>query len=265
MAIDYIIDYDCIPKQTLGTEGILERLKGQERARVIIQLYRESGDDRPPSDMGFDFTRRTSEDEETRTIVVQDVLDLVAELEPLKPHCAGCPANRTGQPFGCMGFIQYPISAEAERWLLEQLPTNKEPLVWLLLKQGVSRFQYNGEQINALRQQSDAYFESKEVITRQLGGIRLDTNQAFEMIFNVGHIIPNHGAILLLFFNALERSEMEAPEIMNLAPATDEKLNKYPFLHQVMQGDDTTTAEIKDFFHALYMAWALDVRLLVDA
>ena len=50
MAIDFIIDLDCIPKRSLTTQGILDRLKGQERARAIIRLFRDNGDDRPPSE-----------------------------------------------------------------------------------------------------------------------------------------------------------------------------------------------------------------------
>src|SRR5512134_2442897 len=112
MAIDYIIDYACIPKQTLGTVGIIERLKARDRAHSVIRLFRENGDQRPPSEMGFEFTR-TSPDgvEETRVIVVQEMLDRAAELDPLAQHCVGCPANVSGQPFGCVGFVQYPISA----------------------------------------------------------------------------------------------------------------------------------------------------------
>jgi len=266
MAIDYIIDFDCVPKQTLGTEGIKERLKGLQRAQLIIQIYRDNGDDRPPSEMGFDFTRQTAEgEEETQLIVVQDLLDQGQDLEPLRHHCANCPANRLGRPYGCMSFIQYPISGQAESWLLDQLPSTNEPLVWLLLKQGVDNFQYDGQQIALLRQQSDTYFEDRRAAVRILGEFDLNANQVFEMIFNVGDIIPNHAAMLLVFFNAVERSEMEAGDLMNMTPATEDLLRRYPFLHQNMPADDATTIEIKDFLHALYIAWALNVKLLVDA
>lgn len=266
MAIDYVIDYDCVPKQTLGTTGILERLKSRDRADTIVRMFRENGDDRPPSEMGFEFTRSTPEgEEETELIVVQDIIDLAEQLNPLAHHCVGCPANRTGQPFGCTGFVQYPISGKAEAWLLNQLPSINEPLVWLLLKQGVENFKYDGQQVAALRQQDDTYFEDKQAAYRFLGEFNLNANQMFEMIFMVGDIIPNHGAILLLFYNAIERSELQANEIMALAPATEEKIRKHPFLHQVMQGDDRTIAELKEFFNAVYIAWALNVRLIVDA
>lgn len=266
MAIDYVIDTNCIPKQTLTTEGIMERLKGKERAETIIRMYRQAGDQRPPSEMGYEFTRSTPAGQsETETIVVQDVLDLVDQLKPLEKHCTGCPANRTGSPFGCMGFVQYPISGAAEAWLLNQLPAPNEPLIWLLLKQGVDNFQYDGQTIAALRQQSDTYFEDRLAARRILGEFDLDANQVFEMIFAVGDISPNHAGILLLFFNAIERSEIQADEIMRIAPAAPDLVAKYPFLHQIMPADDPTTRDLKHFFHALYLAWSLNVLLKVDA
>jgi len=266
MAIDYVIDYDCPPKQERGTEGIQERLKGRERAKTIIKLFREKGDQRPPSEMGFEFTRSTPEgQQETQLIVVQELLDKTAELKPLEHHCAGCPANRTGTPFGCMGFIQYPISSKGEVWLLDQLPSIHEPLLWLLLKQGVENFQYDGQQVLALRQESDVYFENRYAAARHLGEFTITANQTFEMMFTVGDIIPNHGAVLLLFFNAIERSELDAQEIMTLAPASTEKIAQHPFLMQGFAGDDKTILELKDFLHALYIAWTLNVKLLVDS
>ena len=266
MAIDYVIDYDCVPKQRYGTEEIKERVKGRERATMMIRLYRENGDDRPPSEIGFEFTRSTPEGtEENRLVKVQDLLDDYDEVAKVAHHCQGCPANRTGTPFGCMGTIQYPISGAGEAWLLNQLPSIDEPLVWLLLKQGVENFAYDGQTIARLRQQNDTYFEDKVAAQRFLGEFMLNANQIFEMIFAVGDIIPNHGAMLLLFYNAIERNDLEAADIMALTPATVEKIKKHPFLHQVMAGDDPTTAELKGFLQAVYAAWALNVKVLIDA
>ncbi len=266
MAIDYVIDYDCVPKQQLGTQNLLERLKDRDRAEAIIDLYRKQGDQRPPSEMGFEYTRRTPEgDDENAVIVVQDLLDEAATLKPYEAHCQGCPANRTGTPFGCTGFIQYPLTEKGESWLLNQLPTPQEPLIWLLLKQGVDNFQYDGQQVAQLRQTDDTYFEARQPARRSLGEFTLTANQIFEMMFMVGNIIPNHAGVLLLFFNAVERERMQADTIMQMTPATPEKVNEYPFMHQVLPSDDRTTRELKAFLHALYIAWALNEKLLVDA
>lgn len=267
MAIDHIIDYDCVPKQTLTSEGILQRLKGLERANTIIQMFREHGDERDPSDMGFEMSRSTPEGEtERRLIVVQDLLDAAADLKPLESHCAGCPANVHKRPFGCMGFVRYPISSTGEQFLLKRLPTPSEPLVWLLLKQGVENFYYDGEKIRALRESSDVYFEDRYAKAAVLGEIQMDANQVFEMIFSVGPIKPNHAGVLLLFFRAIAREKLDAPEIMSIAPAGPDATQTYPFIIELDdEADDDTIRELKSFLYALYTAWALNVALLVDA
>src|SRR5437899_945521 len=110
LGIDYVIDYDCVPKQTLSTEGILARLKARDRAAAIMQLYRDHGDDRQPAEMGFELARRLPDgSEETQVVVVQVMLDEAAQLDPLADYCATCPANRALKPFGCFGYINYPI------------------------------------------------------------------------------------------------------------------------------------------------------------
>lgn len=260
MAIDYMIQYPCTPRAELGDEAILDLLKEQERAQIIINAYRASGDARPPSEMGFEFTRRGPDGEEgTQLIVVQDVLDRVEQLKAFAHHCAQCPANRLGKPYGCAGFIDYPVSAAGEMWLLRRLPSMAEPLLWLLLKQGVDHFAYDGQAIAALRAASDVYFEARSAPSRRLAEFDLNGDQVFEMIFNVGTIQPNHAGVLLLFFHAIPR-ELEADAIMRIGAAD---YRAYPFLLEPERTDDRTIDELKAFFNALYVAWALKVPLLV--
>lgn len=264
MAIDHIINYDCVPKRTLGTIGILERIKGEERANAIIALFRKNGDDRPPSQMGFEFTRRTpSGDEETMVIVVQDLLDAAQDLVPVEHHCQNCPANRAKRRFGCMDFINYPISADAEKWLIDRLPVPDEPLIWLLLRQGIKEFKYDGETIRPLREADGVYFENPNALTRKLGEFAIDSNQLFEMIFSVGSITPNHGALLLLFLHAIPR-DIEADDVMSIAPATAQKIADMPFLYKHEKGDDRSISDIKAFLNALYLAWTLNVKMILD-
>ncbi len=263
MAIDYVIDYMCVPKQRLGSDGILERLKARERAGAVIKLFRENNDPRPPSEMGFEFTRTTpAGEEETRVIVVQDMLDQAAELDPLAHYCAGCPANVQGVPFGCVGAIQYPISAAAERWLLDQLPGIEEPLPWLLLRQGVQELGYDGEAVKPLRA-DDTYFEEQRVAGRDLVEFIFTANQVFEMLFLLGAIQSSHAGMLLLFFNAIPRS-VEAAQIVQIMNRSADIARDYPFAMTIHEDDDRTIAELKLFFTALYHAWSLGVALLLD-
>jgi hypothetical protein len=266
MAIDYIIDYDCIPKQTLTTVGILERIKGRERAESIIRLYRENGDERPPSEMGFEMVRNAADgSEEIQIIVVQHLLDSAAELIPLQAYCEGCPANRSGDPFGCMGQVSYPLSPFGEAWLLNQLPDPPTaPLVWLLLKQGIQEFHYDGSRVRLLRELGRTHFTEARTIQRELGEIVVNSDQVFEMIFMTDNIQPNHAAILLLFFGGLDRNELDADGIMALGKLPMLQRQGYDFLITVSANDDASTGEIKQFLYALFLAWQLDMQLLLD-
>jgi hypothetical protein len=266
MAIDFIIDYPCEPKRALTLEGIVERLKGRERAQAIIRLFRQNGDERSPEEMGFEFTRQTPEGiEENRVIVVQELLDEAAALDPLAHHCVGCPANRLEKPFGCVGHIEYPVSGVGEAWLLDRMPPPDDTLVWLLLKQGVEEFKYDGESIAPMRQTYDTYFEDRVPAQRLLGEFTLSADQVFEMMFAVGAVNPNHAAILLLFSHAVARENVEAADIMALTPAPPDAAERFPFILKVTAADDLTIAQFKGFLHALYIGWTLDVRVVVDA
>ncbi len=272
MAIDTVIDYACVPKQTLTTDGIVERLKARDRAGTVIQLFRANGDQRPPSEMGFEMTRTALDGaEETQVVIVQHMLDLAAELDPLAGYCVGCPANvraasrGSAVPFGCIGFIQYPISAAAERWLLDRLPGTDEPLEWLLLRQGVQEMNYSGESVKPLRA-DPTYFEEKRVAGRDLVEFIFTANQAFEMLFLLGDIQPAHAGILLLLFGAIQRGvdAVQIVAIMKRQLTPDEIARDYPFQMTIHEHDDQTIAELKAFFYALYRAWSLDVALKLD-
>jgi hypothetical protein len=265
MAIDYIVDLDCIPKQKLGTMGILERLKGQERAHSIIQLFRRNNDPRPPSEMGFEMVRTAADgSEETQILVVQHLLDAADELNPLAVHCQGCPANRTGAPFGCMGRVSYPLSGLGEAWLLNRLPEPTEPLIWLLVRQGIKEFRYDGRTARALRDAGRAHFAEDRTIYRALGELTVTSDQVFEMTFLVdGPIQPNHAGVLLLFYGAINR-QLEADTIMRIGSMSAEERAAFPLLIEPDDHDDQTTAELRGFLAALYIAWRLDVQLLLD-
>lgn len=266
MAIDYVIDYGCVPKETLTTGGILERLKARERANAVIRLFRENGDQRPPSEMGFEFTRTNAGgEEETRVVVVQAMLDLAAELDPLASYCAGCPANAKNEPFGCVGSIAYPISSAGERWLLDQLPGIDQPLVWLLLRQGVQELGYDGAPVRPLRA-NPTYFEERRVAGRDLVEFVMTADQVFEMLFLLGDIQPAHAGVLLLLFGAIPRGAeaSQIVRIMNRTLTADEIAREFPFQIAIQPDDDPTTVELKAFFYALHRAWLLDVALKLD-
>ncbi len=264
MAIDYVIDYKCYPKQELTTEGILERIKGRARAEAVIKLFRDNGDNRPVPEIGFELERTTASGEsETKVVMIQDLLNQSDELLAYEHYCPGCPANNTGGPFGCIGQIEYPISGKAELWLLNQLPVPVETLPWMLLRQGLQEFKAAGEAVNSMRADGQPFFQEKGVLVRQLGEYIVNTNQLFEMLFLLGHIKPSYGATLLMFFNVIRRN-MDADEIMALAPSPEDVVERYPMELKPEENDDESIRQFKQFLRAIYLAWVLNVRLLLD-
>jgi len=264
MAIDYTIGYNCVPKQTLTSEGIVERIKGRERAETIIALFRRNGDNRSPREMGFEMVRTAADgSEEMQVVVVQHLIDSADELKPLEHYCVGCPANATNRPFGCIGQIRYPISSEAEAWLLNQLPGPEEPLVWLLLRQGIQEFNYDGSTVRPLRAAGTTHFAEQNTLSRNLIEFDINADQVFEMTFLLGDIQPNHAGVLLLFFHAIERG-MEADQIIKIGRLPLEERAKFSFLLKIDSKDDPTTAEVKQFLYALYLAWRLNVPMILD-
>ena len=231
MAIDYVVHLTCLPKETYGADGILDRLKAGARAKEVIRLYRDNGDGRPPSEMGFEFARNLPDGEEEVTVImVQDMLDQAAELEPLLPYCADCPANILGRPFGCYGAINYPISSAAEKWLLDQLPSNRQPLLWMLLRESLK--ENDGHPVQPLRA-GGIYFEERSVRGRPYGEYIASADQIFQMLFLYGHIQAGHAGILLMFFNAIPRDALESNDISRVLDGTlpqDEKEERFPFL-----------------------------------
>lgn len=267
MAIDFVVDYGCAPKDKFGTPEILERLKMRVRAQTIIRLFREHGDGRPPGEMGFEFARQTpSGEEETQIIIVQDLLDRAAELDEWAHHCVGCPANQRGASFGCADAVQYPLSARGERWLLDRLPGIDAPFLWLLLRQSIQEMGYSGDDVKPLRA-SGTYFEAGVALARDMQDFVVNTDQVFEMMFMLGDIQPAHAGMLLQFFDAVPRATEAAQvvEIMNQSLTREDIEARYPLRIQPDDGDDSTVAELKRFLRALHHAWRLGVGVMVDA
>lgn len=266
MAIDYIIDLECEPKSRLTTSGILERLKNRARANEVIRVYRDSGDDRPEEQIGFEVTRRAADGtEHTNLVVATDMLEEAAVLDQYASYCQGCPANRTGAPYGCIGTINYPVSEQAEVWLLEQLPDVTTPGLFLMMMRSIDEMGYSGEDARRLREQPGIFFECPDTLGREYATGAITADVLFEMTFQVGAIQVPHAAMLLLFYGAIPREGLDPERLMMLirgqvAGFSDE----FPFLLRFEDGDDMTVRDLKRFLLALYMAYSMNVRLLLD-
>jgi hypothetical protein len=186
-------------------------------------------------------------------------------LDPWEQHCARCPANVGKRAFGCTGAINYPLTAAGESWLLEHLPDNRHPLIFMLLPRVMRDMGYTGERGAALRAEPGVFLASAQAPVRDLGALTVSGDQVFEMLFLSGPIYPAHGSLLLQFLGAVPR-DLDADVMLQLSnPPSPAWIDEHvPFLHAPDASDDPTIGALKAFLYALYVAYCLGVPLLLD-
>lgn len=121
----------------------------------------------------------------------------------------------------------------------------------------------DGSSVNAMRSEGQPYFQEHAVLARAIGELSVSSNQLFEMLFVSGHIRPMYAAMLLLIFKCIRR-DMEADEVMAVSKSPDDAFERYPFAMAPDSDDDSSIRQFKEFFRALYLAWGLGARLLLD-
>ncbi|NJL94413.1 MAG: hypothetical protein HC915_12165 [Anaerolineae bacterium] len=215
--------------------------------------------------MGGEIMRRAANGEEfTETVRVSDLRTLHSELAPYRDYCAGCPANRTSQPFGCVGHINYPLSQAAEIWLLSQLPSPEEPLPFLLLTKA-EEFGNTGATALALRQNNPGIiFGSAQPFARQYPEMDISSDQLFELFFLLGSPIPLKRMVMLLLYSGAIDRNLEADALLALTPAPPDARQRYPFRLLPSLADDRSVLDLKGFLYALYLAWTLNREMLLD-
>jgi hypothetical protein len=264
MGADYLIDWPCSPKNSLTPPGLLARVKAGRRAQLIREFYAQAGEKRAEKDMGFEMVYRTADGEQDVQILRVDQMEsLAAELTPHAVHCAACPANLTPAPFGCIGTVNYPLSMLAEAWLLERLPSEEEPLPFLLLTKGQEMGNTGAHAENLRRNNAGVFFEAAEPMRRRYPEMDVTGGQMFELFFLLGDIPPKRAHMILLFMGAIPR-DLQADAVLKAVPAPPEARETTPFLLQPETGDDASIRELKGFLHALYTAYLLNVGVLLD-
>jgi hypothetical protein len=260
MGIDSIVDLDCAPKRRLSTTGILQMLKARDRAQMVLEAVRNNGDMRPAADITFKVVLRTPEGDRPSEVAVQTLLDQAAKLDEHRSACASCPANRD-QPsgYGCFHYINYPIEAATEDWLLARLPDDPESTAGQLLRRAVEDFGWRGEHAASMRHRGDTFFEAELPATRRWSdGFVVDANQIFHMLFHVGAIGSTHALMVALFFGALPH-DLD-PELL-----ADAKRRSGLMSLATVAEQDGQREQLAELIRALVLAARLDVEVLIDS
>lgn len=114
------------------------------------------------------------------------LLDMLEPLKGLDDDCGGCPANVSGRGLGCIGRINAPIAAGAERWLLARLPDDAKDAGLQRLARYLAERGLDGAAVDAQRGRS-RLFELKAPVVRKWGGwlgpkLQINSSQLLQML-----------------------------------------------------------------------------------
>lgn len=190
MGIDSYLQRDCAPQETLGS-AFLDAMVFRRNTSLFFTSHVTVDGQRVSvalPDAGLPL-QTTFGDGQVKTVVVTRAMaeQAAARLQPLESHCAGCPLNVGGGPFGCYGFLDYPIAAAEERWFMDvaaSMSTAGAIAANLLGRVGVT-----GARVAALRARRGVFFESPVATTvewlpaGEQQPLRLSSDALLELVF----------------------------------------------------------------------------------
>jgi hypothetical protein len=256
MAIDYYGSFACSVREAVSDVELLRMEKARNRARTVLETMRNNPqvDKRTPeSEWTFKTVVLSPDGPEQSTMRIADLLADAAPLESLANNCAVCPFNVRSTDFGCGGAIHYPITEQAERWLLSRLPDDLNSQSGKLLLRAISDFGYDGVRIDASRHRKELY-ECEKPLVRKWGGIlqrktRITSSQILHMAFDVGNLQAAH-AKLIAHFVGFVGNDFEISKRATDAPEPS---------------DDSRTVELKIFFAVAALAGTSNTGMHIDA
>jgi hypothetical protein len=254
MGADHIVHLECAPKSHFGdgdsiqgTLAILSMLKARDRGNMIAELAKRDG--KPVEEMSVTVVVRRDGKEEQQQVTHKDLMAQAAPLEAHAANCRSCPANVTNEPYGCFGFVRYPISRAAEEWLMKKVQPADSPGGEILLR-AIDDLGYDGSPMAGFR--ANGLLESDEPLAIDIGGAEIESDQIFQALFQVGTgLQPSHCMMILVWLGVLSLDQARSGdfESLNLGPAPS----------------DGSAGDLWRLLRALAFAVRNDVPLLVDA
>jgi len=199
MGVDYVQDRSCRVKEELGLETLVGLLKSRAQAARLQRQFEEKGEDPKGATIRRVVIYPSGPVEEK--VSLDELMQAGAALKPLEPACDGCTANFRGSPFGCCGYLNYPISDPEERWLMARLPDSLSSAGGIYLNSALRELKIDGAPVARMRK--DLFFERPEPVIRQWGSasdpFEVSSNQILQFLLYSGGLTPLHTALACLF------------------------------------------------------------------
>lgn len=247
MGIEFVLQQPCAPRRHMPEARLRTLVNHRGIAESATTKFREQfphADDETLAskctvEIAFEGPDGASK---PMQVTVGRLLDMLEPLQGLDDDCRGCPANVSGRGLGCIGKVQTPITAEAERWLLARLPDDAKDAGLLRLIRYVSERGLDGAEVDARRGRS-RMFELKAPAVRKWGGwlgpkLQLNSSQLLQMLAFGGPI-------------SAERARLFA-RLLDLSGGVPEALGP------------VSAASLKTLLRAVNLAGRLGAELVVE-
>ncbi len=260
MSFDYIIDYPCQVRKTLGEQANEIIISVSEARGRYLALRKAMITTDPSVDVDNQVIKGhmiTPIGGETREMMMGDLKQQFIQYDPLMKYCSGCPCNPgESDPervhFGCYSSIRYPISEKFEELLVRcavavmQKAMDREPGLFLKYifdhRDIVSR-------IHGMRDRKGEFFETDEpfVIRKKNNEQILDSDLLISMLLGF-EIDPKYAKYVFLpFIEIIMDYHTQARE------REDEEI-----------AGDTTLCEVVRFGEAIRTAMDLECDVLTQ-
>jgi hypothetical protein len=175
-------------------------------------------------------------------------------LRRLERHCENCPANLWTDSYGCIATVRYPITPEAEGWLLDQLPDDLTIPPGAHLLRAINHFQIDGVKPRLMRQQG--LVAAPAATTRSWDGTSISSDELLELLLFTP-LAPGATRLLTLLFNVVEPvPEQDVPAVLRGELVPRQAMYLRP-------DDSPSIADFKRLFLSTLVAGQLGVTVRV--
>ena len=268
MAVDYLIMKHCNVKEQLTHDQLIATIKDRNRAYQVKEMLANSGKSQEEID-NFEFTlqMQTPEGIVNSKNKIGDLIAKTSILDTLSPICKDCPVAN-GQDFGCLGAVNYPISAKCENWLAEvAMDSYKKGEVYSMMLTFILDQKITGKETDDARRQGDTFFELKrpvEIVLKKsfFSKTAVNTSQLIDMILGVRVMKFTHMNHLLMLFGGVFLDDVKPTD----RPSKFNKdQNKYMYLGLDLPKDaDKSISNFYSLFQQIFLTMVNDEEIAFD-
>ena len=268
MGLDLITQRNCEVKTEIPQKELLNQIKNRNRAYSVYNMLINDGKTIVESlNTEFTYQLQTLEGLKNETLKVSTLISQTSFLEPLGNKCNNCIVSQN-KPFGCIGFVSYPISEQCEIWLASLAESaNKKGIPYSTSIIFIKDQKINGNRIKQMRIQGQTFFEAnqpKEIILSKsfFKKDTITTDQLFDITFLNGLMQTTHINYLLMLYGGVV-SDTSKPN--NKPSKLNSENNKYVYLDLDLPNNaDKSITEFYNYFHHLFIALINGHDVLMD-